>query len=48
MSPIDENRKFISVNIAILTISDSRILEEDKSGNFLVQSVTDLGHCMCN
>ena len=48
MSPIDENRKFVPVNIAILTISDSRKLEEDKSGNFLVQSVTDLGHSMCN
>ena len=48
MSPIDKNRKFVSVNIAILTISDTRKLEEDKSGNFLVQSITDLGHCMCN
>ena len=48
MTPIDENKKFVSVNIAILTISDSRTLEEDKSGNFLVQSVADLGHCMYN
>ena len=44
MSPIDEKRKFVPVNIAILTISDSRILEEDTSGNFLVQNITDLGH----
>ena len=48
MSPIDENRKFVSVNIAILTISDSRKLEEDKSGDFLVKSITDFGHYMCN
>ena len=44
MSPIDEKRKFIAVNIAILTISDSRTLKEDTSGNLLVQSATNLGH----
>tara|TARA_B100002003_G_scaffold239721_1_gene259418 strand:+ start:248 stop:778 length:531 start_codon:yes stop_codon:yes gene_type:complete len=46
MSPIDEKRKFIAVNIAILTISDSRTLKEDTSGNLLVQSATNLGHCI--
>ena len=44
MTPIDENKKFVSVNIAILTISDSRTIEEDKSGDFLVRSTIDLGH----
>ena len=44
MSPIDEKRKFISVNIALLTITDSRTLNEDISGDFLAQRITDLGH----
>ena len=44
MSPIDKNRKFISINIAVLTISDSRTLENDKSGDFLVQKILKLGH----
>ena len=47
MTPIDEKRKFISINIAVLTISDSRSLKEDTSGEFLVQSITDLGHRIC-
>ena len=44
MSPIDEKRKFITVNIAVLTISDSRSIDEDTSGNLLDQSITNLGH----
>ena len=32
---IDKNIKFISINIAILTISDSRNLENDESGKLL-------------
>ena len=44
MTPIDEKRKFIAINIAVLTISDSRTLKNDTSGDFLVQSVTNLGH----
>ena len=44
MSPIDEKRKFISVNIALLTITDSRTLDEDISGDFIAQRITDLGH----
>ena len=44
MTPIDEKRKFIAINIAILTISDSRTLINDTSGDFLAQSISDLGH----
>ena len=47
MAPIDEKRKFISINIGVLTISDSRTLKEDTSGEFLVQSIADLGHRIC-
>ena len=39
-----ENRKFIPLSIAILTVSDSRTEATDKSGNFLVQRVADAKH----
>ena len=35
MAPIDEARSFVPVNIAILTVSDTRDLESDKSGRTL-------------
>jgi len=44
MSGIDENRPFKPVRIAILTISDSRSLAEDKSGALLAESVKQAGH----
>ena len=48
MIKIDEKRKFITVNIAVLTISDSRTLKNDTSGKFLIQSISDLGHDVYN
>jgi molybdenum cofactor biosynthesis protein B len=36
MSRIDESRRFIALNIAILTVSDTRTLEDDRSGDTLV------------
>ena len=44
MSPIDKSRSFISINIAILTISDSRTLKNDSSGNLLEERITNFGH----
>ncbi len=38
------SRNFIPLNIAILTISDSRTEENDKSGHFLVDSLNTAGH----
>ena len=43
---MDKKRKFIPINIAVLTISDSRTLKEDTSGDLLVKSITNLGHHM--
>ena len=40
---INEN-KFLPINIAIVTISDTRDLNNDKSGKILVERVKDLGH----
>ena len=44
MSRIDEARPFLSVNIAILTVSDTRTPETDKSGDTLAERVTAAGH----
>ena len=44
MAGIDESRTFIPVAIAILTMSDTRTLAEDKSGNLLAELATASGH----
>lgn len=40
-----EKRSFISLNIAILTISNTRSENDDVSGNLLQRLLTDAGHC---
>ncbi|MBJ95413.1 MAG: molybdenum cofactor biosynthesis protein B [Rickettsiales bacterium] len=42
--PIDPERAFQPVRIAILTISDRRKLSDDRSGDVLVQRAQDAGH----
>ena len=44
MNRIDENRLFIPVNIAVLTVSDSRTPADDRSGDILVGRLTEAGH----
>ena len=44
MSRIDESRRFLPVNIAVLTVSDSRKLADDKSGAKLEELLTADGH----
>ena len=44
MQSLEENKKSISVNVAILTVSDSRTAENDKSGKYLIESVKKEGH----
>ena len=44
MSRIDETRPFVPVSIAVLTVSDSRTLVDDKSGDILVSRLTQAGH----
>ena len=38
------NRKFIPINITVLTISDTRTLKQDTSGALLVKNIKKLGH----
>jgi molybdenum cofactor biosynthesis protein B len=41
---IDQNRPFLPVNIAILTVSDTRDASQDRSGDTLAGLVTSAGH----
>jgi molybdenum cofactor biosynthesis protein B len=44
MASIDDTLTFYPLRIAVLTISDTRSEETDKSGATLVQRLTDAGH----
>jgi len=46
MSRIDETKPFIPVRIAVLTVSDTRGLAEDRSGDTLVQRIQEAGHIL--
>ena len=44
MARIDESRPFIPVNIAVLTVSDTRTLANDTSGDALAERIAKAGH----
>ena len=44
MSRIDETKDFIPVRIAVLTVSDTRSLDDDKSGQTLIDRIEQAGH----
>ena len=44
MPGIDETKQFKPVRIAVLTVSDTRALDDDKSGRLLAERVTGAGH----
>ncbi|WP_299394493.1 molybdenum cofactor biosynthesis protein B [Pelagibius sp.] len=46
MARIDESLPFLPINIAVLTISDSRTLADDKSGQRLQEMLTADGHSL--
>ncbi len=41
-------RDFIPIRIAVLTVSDTRTLDDDKSGNVLVDRLTNDGHVLAD
>ncbi|NNE23890.1 MAG: molybdenum cofactor biosynthesis protein B [Rhizobiales bacterium] len=43
-----QSREFIPLNIAILTVSDTRSLEDDKSGTILVDRLEAAGHSLAD
>lgn len=44
MSRIDETKDFIPIRIAVLTVSDTRDLAQDRSGDVLVERLLAAGH----
>jgi molybdopterin adenylyltransferase len=44
MTKLDESRPFLPVNIAVLTVSDTRSLAEDRSGDALAERIRAAGH----
>jgi molybdopterin adenylyltransferase len=46
--PIDESRPFLPVRIAILTVSDTRTLADDRSGDVLVERLGAAGHILAD
>jgi molybdenum cofactor biosynthesis protein B len=42
----DGRRLFVPVRIAVLTVSDTRSFDDDKSGNTLVERLTEAGHML--
>ncbi len=44
MPGIDESKTFIPLRIAVLTVSDTRVLGDDKSGATLVERIERAGH----
>lgn len=44
MPRLDESRPFLAVNIAVLTVSDTRSLDDDKSGQTLAEMIEAAGH----
>lgn len=41
---MSKEKVFTPLNVAVLTVSDSRTLEEDTSGQYLVDSLQEAGH----
>tara|TARA_R110002020_G_scaffold358559_12_gene571045 strand:- start:2774 stop:3316 length:543 start_codon:yes stop_codon:yes gene_type:complete len=48
MSRIDETKDFIAIRIAVLTVSDTRELAEDRSGDVLVARLEAAGHVLAD
>jgi len=43
-----QDAEFVVVNIAVLTVSDSRTLDDDRSGDTLVQRLSEAGHFLAD
>jgi molybdenum cofactor biosynthesis protein B len=48
MAGIDEARQFIPLRIAVLTVSDTRKLADDKSGTTLAERLEKAGHALAD
>jgi len=48
MAGIDAERAFIPIRIAVLTMSDTRVAKEDKSGDLLASRIGEAGHVLAD
>ena len=48
MTKIDESRPFLPVNIAVMTVSDTRSAADDRSGDTLAGRIEDAGHVVAD
>ncbi|MBM3516938.1 MAG: molybdenum cofactor biosynthesis protein B [Alphaproteobacteria bacterium] len=48
MAGIDTTRPFVPVHIAVLTVSDTRTLAEDRSGAVLIERLEAAGHVLAD
>lgn len=48
MPGIDESRRFVPLRLAVLTISDTRMLADDKSGTTLRERLEKAGHILAD
>ncbi len=48
MTKIDESRPFLPVNIAVMTVSDTRSAADDRSGDTLVARIEGAGHVLAD
>lgn len=48
MPGIDESKQFVPLKIAVLTVSDTRVLADDKSGTTLVERIAKAGHLLAD
>src|SRR6188508_2614467 len=46
MPGIDQSRQFVPLKIAVLTVSDTRAADEDKSGATLIERIRAAGHVL--
>lgn len=46
MPKIDENRPFLAIRIAVLTVSDTRTVKDDKSGTLIAKMLQEDGHSL--
>ncbi|TAL01158.1 MAG: molybdenum cofactor biosynthesis protein B [Rhodospirillaceae bacterium] len=44
MAGIDQSKTFVPINIAVMTVSDTRTLETDTSGAILAERIVGMGH----
>jgi molybdenum cofactor biosynthesis protein B len=48
MAGIDESKSFVPLRIAVLTVSDTRSLDDDKSGATLAERIVKAGHALAD